>query len=104
MSDLAREKIPKLSKSRFLAGLQCPKRLYLECFHRELADPVDVGQQAILDAGTRVGEFARNLYADGLSVADLRGELPFPYFRCNPVARAISSSYGNTNVPPSRFG
>ncbi len=23
--------IPLLSKSRFMAGLQCPKRLYLEC-------------------------------------------------------------------------
>jgi len=68
MSKLAREKIPQLSKTRFLAGLQCHKRLYLECFHRDLADPVDVSQQAIFDAGTRVGELARDLYRSGVLV------------------------------------
>ena len=34
------KKIPTLSKSRFMAGIQCEKRLYLECYHRDLADPV----------------------------------------------------------------
>ena len=70
MSDLAREQIPQLSKSRFLAGLQCYKRLYLECFHRDLADPVDPRQQALLDAGTQVGELARGLYPGGVRIVD----------------------------------
>ena len=70
MSDLAREQIPQLSKSRFLAGLQCHKRLYLECFHRDLADPVDAGQQALFDAGTMVGELARDLYLGGVLIVD----------------------------------
>jgi predicted RecB family nuclease len=47
-----------------MAGLQCDKRLYLECFHPELADPFDPGRQAILDMGTRVGELARDLCPD----------------------------------------
>jgi hypothetical protein len=49
----------RLSKSKFRAGLQCAKRLYLEIHARELATPFDEGTQAVLDAGTRVGELAR---------------------------------------------
>ena len=37
---------PNLSKSRFTAGLQCLKRLYLEYRKRELAGPVPESQQA----------------------------------------------------------
>ena len=59
-----------LSKTRFLAGLQCHKRLYFECFHPELADTFDAGRQAILDAGTRVGELARDLYHGGFLIAE----------------------------------
>ena len=70
MSKLHREQIPLLSKSRFMAGLQCQKRLYLECFHPELADPVDAGRQAILDTGTRVGELARDLYHGGFLIEE----------------------------------
>jgi predicted RecB family nuclease len=58
----------RLSKSRYLSGLQCPKRLYLEVHARELATPFDEGTQAILDAGTRVGELARDRYPGGVLV------------------------------------
>ena len=70
MSNLTREQIPLLSKSRFMAGLQCHKRLYLEVFHRELAEPFDAGRQAILDTGTRVGELARDLYYGGALIEE----------------------------------
>jgi hypothetical protein len=60
------KKIPTLSKSRFMAGIQCEKRLYLECYHRDLADPVNVNQQAVFDSGTDVGILARQLYPDGI--------------------------------------
>jgi CRISPR/Cas system-associated exonuclease Cas4 (RecB family) len=60
-----RRQIPRLSKSSFNAGLQCLKRLYLESFHRELIPPVDEARQAVFDAGTRVGELARDLYPGG---------------------------------------
>jgi predicted RecB family nuclease len=58
----------RLSKSRYLSGLQCPKRLYLEIHAQELATPFDEGTQAILDAGTRVGELARERYPGGVLV------------------------------------
>jgi len=52
-------KSPRLSKSRFMAGLQCSKRLYLEAFHRELMTPPSPAQQRIFDSGNYVGELAR---------------------------------------------
>jgi predicted RecB family nuclease len=58
----------RLSKSRYLSGLQCPKRPYLEIHARELATPFDASTQAILDAGTEVGELARERYPGGVLV------------------------------------
>ena len=49
--------MPSLSKSRFQSGLQCLKRLYLECYNRELADEISAAQQAIFDSGTAVGKW-----------------------------------------------
>ena len=61
---------PSLSKSRFQNGLQCLKRLYLESFQPELADPVDAGLQARFDTGTVVGEVARNYFPNGRLIAE----------------------------------
>lgn len=58
----------RLSKSRYLSGLQCPKRLYLEIHARELATPFDEGTQTVLEEGTRVGELARDRYPGGMLV------------------------------------
>ena len=55
----------QLSKSRFQNGLQCLKRLYLESYHQELADPIDPGLQARFDTGTTVGEVARLRFPNG---------------------------------------
>ena len=59
-----------LSKSRFMAGLQCLKRLYLETYSRGLADPVEPAAQAILDSGTGVGELARQRFPGGVLVRE----------------------------------
>ena len=61
---------PTLSKSRYMAGQQCHKRLYLECFNRELADPVDPRSQARFDEGRRVGELARDLRPGGVLIEE----------------------------------
>ena len=83
---------PMLSKSRFLAGLQCPRRLYLECFHPELADPVGPGQQALFDTGTRVGELARRLYDGGILIDE-------PYFRHEDAVATTLSTLSDRSVP-----
>lgn len=50
-----------LSKSRLMAFLQCPKRLWLEKHRPELAE-VDAARQAVFDTGHAVGDLARRLY------------------------------------------
>jgi Domain of unknown function(DUF2779) len=59
---------PRLSKSRFQAGLQCPKYLWLLCHAPQLADPVSESQQAIFDQGHAVGALARQLFPGGVLV------------------------------------
>ncbi len=65
-----RERIPQLSKSRFLAGFQCPLRLYYECYHRELIPEIGVAQQALFDVGHRVGRLAQSRYPGGVEVTE----------------------------------
>lgn len=65
-----RDQITKLSKSRFMTGLQCYKGLYLSCYHPKLADPIGLAQQAIFDTGTMVGELARNIYPGGILIIE----------------------------------
>ena len=62
--------MPSLSKSRFQSGLQCLKRLYLECYNRELADEIDAARQAIFDSGHVVGEKARLRFPGGRLVEE----------------------------------
>ncbi len=59
---------PRLSKSKFLSGLQCHKRLHLEIYQPQLATPPDPGTQAILDMGTEIGELARKRFPGGVLV------------------------------------
>ncbi|MFC1978750.1 DUF2779 domain-containing protein [Chloroflexota bacterium] len=65
-----RDQIPLLSKSRFMAGLQCHKNLYLSCYHNELADPIGPSQQAVFDSGTKIGELARDIYPGGTLITE----------------------------------
>jgi predicted RecB family nuclease len=57
-----------LSKSRFIAGLQCPKRLYLEVHQPDLAAGCDEGGQAVMDQGHEVGLVAQKRFTGGISV------------------------------------
>lgn len=54
-----------LSKSRFVSALQCTKRLYLETYHRELAQKPSPGLQRIFDTGHAVGELAQKQFPGG---------------------------------------
>lgn len=59
---------PRLSKSKFLSGVQCLKRLYLEIHHPGLATPPDASTQAILDIGTEIGRLAQQYFPGGVLV------------------------------------
>lgn len=56
-----------LSKSRIVAQLQCPKRLWLQ-INRPNLQVVEATQQARMDAGNVVGDIARNQYPDGILI------------------------------------
>ncbi len=65
-----------LSKSRIIAGLQCPKRLYLETYQPELKD--DSGSEMAFAIGNAFGTLARDLFSGGLLIEqddDLQGAL-----------------------------
>ena len=83
----------RLSKSRFTAGLQCLKRLYLECYSRDLADEVDAATQARFDTGNEVGELARQRFPGGTLVAE-------SYLEHGQAVATTNTLMGNYPVPP----
>ena len=58
----------KISKSKFIAGVQRLKRLYLLVHARELAAQPDGSDQAIIEQGREVGLLARQLFPGGVEV------------------------------------
>jgi hypothetical protein len=59
--------VSRLSKSKLLNFLQCPKRLWLEVYRPELAQ-ITPARQALFNTGHQVGEIARTLYRRGRDV------------------------------------
>src|SRR5271155_3983997 len=60
----------RISKSKFCAGVQCPKRLYLQVHSPELAEQPDAAAEAIIEQGHEVGMLARQLFPGGVEVCD----------------------------------
>ena len=57
-----------ISKSRFIAGCQCLKRLYWQVHEPELGNVPDAAAVAIMEQGREVGRLARQLFAGGVEV------------------------------------
>ncbi len=57
-----------LSKSRFIAGWQCLKRLYLEVHQPELAAEPDERSMAVFEQGHDVGRVAQKMFPGGLLI------------------------------------
>jgi len=89
---LIEKKIPLLSKSRFMTGLQCHKALYLSCYHYDLADPVGPDQQAIFDMGTKVGELARDIYPGGTLIKE-------NHFQHQQAVKSTQKALQDTTIP-----
>jgi predicted RecB family nuclease len=58
----------RISKSKFVAGVQCLKRLYLEVHQPELAAEPGAATEAIIEQGREVGMLARSLFPGGIEV------------------------------------
>ena len=54
-----------LSKSTFIRGLQCKKKLYLYKHHYNLKDNISPQSQAIFNQGNKVGILAQDLFPNG---------------------------------------
>ncbi len=66
--------MPHLTKSRFLSGLQCHRRLWLATNARDLATPHSDATEHILRMGTEVGRAAHALFPGGLLIASPASE------------------------------
>src|SRR5690348_1599424 len=58
----------KLSKSRFVAGCQCLRRLYWQVHEPELAARPDAATEAIIQQGHEVGMLASQMFPGGVEV------------------------------------
>jgi predicted RecB family nuclease len=58
----------RISKTKFIAGCQCLKRLYLEVHEPKLAAEPDGAVEAIIEQGRDVGMLARQLFPGGIEV------------------------------------
>ncbi|MFZ0860133.1 MAG: DUF2779 domain-containing protein [Candidatus Sulfotelmatobacter sp.] len=58
----------KISKTKFCAGVQCLKRLYLLVHSPELGAQPDAADHAIIEQGREVGLLARRLFPSGVEV------------------------------------
>ena len=54
-----------LSKSRFVSGAQCEKKLYFDLFRKDLKPPVTAQQQKLFDSGHEIGVLAQQVYPGG---------------------------------------
>lgn len=63
----------RISKSEFVAGVQCLKRLYWEVHQPGLAARSDGANQAIIEQGQEVGLLARQLFPGGVEVSGSGG-------------------------------
>lgn len=48
-----------LSKTKIMAGMQCPKNLFLQVYNKKLAAPISPQEQMIFDQGNLVGQLAQ---------------------------------------------
>lgn len=58
----------RLSKTKYLAGIQCHERLWLEVYSPDTASPIEAGTRRRLDQGIQVGELAKQQFPKGVQI------------------------------------
>ena len=81
----------RISKSKFMAGRQCLKRLYFQVHKPELAAEPDAASEAVIEQGRKVGLLAREMFPGGVEVRS-EGDL-------DQAIRATRELIGNRDVP-----
>jgi predicted RecB family nuclease len=59
----------KISKSRFVSGAQCQKKLYFDLFRKDLKSPVTPQQQALFNTGHEIGHLAQQVFPGGIDLS-----------------------------------
>lgn len=54
-----------LSKSRFVSGIQCDKKLWFDFYRKDLKPQIDDQTQAVFDLGHRIGTLAQEMFPNG---------------------------------------
>ena len=65
---LKESKLPGLSKSRYVAGLQCHKLLYTKVHNPDAIPEPDSFTQYLFDQGTAAGELATDFFTGGIEI------------------------------------
>lgn len=66
----------RLSKSKYLSGMQCEKKLWLQFYKPDQAEPPSPALQRIFDQGTAIGELAQKSFPDGQLISAAYYETP----------------------------
>jgi hypothetical protein len=57
--------MPTLSKTRFVSGVQCEKKLYFDIFRKDLKPPLTAQQERLFSSGNEVGILAQQVFTNG---------------------------------------
>src|SRR5258705_11394340 len=82
----------RISKSKFVAGVQCLKRLYFQVHQPELATGSSESTEAVMDQGPQVGLVAQKSFPGGVLVAAHHEHL-------DDAVRVTRELVGNAEVP-----
>lgn len=63
-----------ISKSKFVAGSQCLKKLHFEFYRKDLKAEVTTEQQARFDAGHEIGKLAQQVFPNGKDATEAFGD------------------------------
>ena len=81
----------RISKSKFMAGRQCLKRLYFQVHQPELASEAEAASEAVIEQGREVGLLARQMFPGGVEVRSEGG--------LDQAIRATRELIRNRDVP-----
>jgi len=80
----------RLSKSQYLAGLQCPKALWLYRHRPDLKPPISEQKQWLFDSGHEVGNLAQDYFDGGYLIDE-------PYYETNKAIQSTNNAVASGN-------
>ena len=78
----------KLSKSKYVSGLNCPKAIWLKAHKKELAAETDAATERKFQVGHKVGELAHKLFPGGTLIGEDHTKIKDAVKKTAEVAKA----------------